>query len=113
MSIYGVVVVNICSYIFSKQNDSRNVDRLAADLVRKCQHLIDINCGPILLPFSTKSVHIIRQQIGTINQAKLAEQNLMTEKSSRLCCFYEYLNCDVIATEKSLKITFFFYLFLK
>jgi len=42
------------------------------------------------------------------------EQNLRTESDGKLvaeieqlfCCFYRYLNCDVIATEKSSKITF-------
>jgi len=56
--------------ILSPSKILQNVDRLAADLVRKSQQ-IDINCDSIL---SIKSVHIIKQQIGTRNQAKRADR---------------------------------------
>jgi len=53
------------------------------------------DCGFILL-LSTKSFHIIRQQIGNRNQAKPT---------------FRYLNCDIIAIKKFSKMTFSYFIY--
>jgi len=82
---------------------SENVSRLASTAVPFCFRSIDRTCS------HNKSADWQQKSSRTCVQNLTAN---WWQKSSKICCVYRYLNCDVIATEKSSKIIFFG-LFLK
>jgi len=98
--------------LLSKQN----INRLSTDWQQIWSENVS-RLTSIAVPFCFRSVDRTCSHSKTADWQQKSSRTcgiwIWRQKSSRICCFYRYLNCDVIATEKSSKITFSILFILK